>query len=85
MVKTILKKDDDYLSLSTDRITNAAHELAAALANAELSWDMSLIAQITDSVEEILKRRDIPVCYPWEDEACCICYSTPDRCTYCKK
>lgn len=77
--------DSDLLCISSDRIDNAAFAALQSLTLQKLAWDMSVIAQAIDAIEGILKKQDIPVCLPWEDEDCNICYTLPDRCSHCTR
>lgn len=78
--------DDDLLCEAGDTIDNAVQDLLNALSVTPVEWDMSLIAQVKNAAESILKARNIPVCIPWENEDGHICYSLPnERCAHCPR
>lgn len=77
--------DDDLLCQAGDTIDNAVFAAISALCPVPLEWDINLIAEITDTIEAALGKRNLPACRPWEDEEQNICYSTSDRCSYCKR
>lgn len=82
----IPRPDQDLLCEASDRLNNAAFDLLCAMsANGQIEWDMQTIGSLLDSAESILKKANIPACFPWEDEDGNICYSNPDRCAYCKR
>ena len=79
--------DDVLLCESGDRIDNAVFDaiVAIALDGKSLEWDMSLISEVSYFIEEILTARNIATCRPWQDENEQICYSTSERCKYCRR
>lgn len=78
--------DDDLLCEAGDVVDNAVQDLLNALSAVPVEWDMSLIAQMKDAAEAVMKSHGIPVCIPWEDEDQHICYSLADeRCAYCPR
>lgn len=79
-------RDDGLLCEAGDVIDNAVQDLLNAISAVPVEWDMSVVAQVKDAVEGVLKARNIPVCIPWENEEEHICYSLPDeRCTHCTR
>lgn len=69
---------EDFFIAKNDRLDNIAYDLACNLASpnlesVKLEWDMSVICDILDAAEEILKRHSIQCCYPYyaENEVPC--------------
>lgn len=78
--------DDDLLCEAGDEIDNAVFDAICAMTVKKPEWDMSIIGEVEDAIEEILKRHNIPVCRPWENEDGHICHSIPEeRCKHCPR
>lgn len=77
----------EYLTDAVDRIDNAAWEAIKAVTHspADLEWDMSIIGEVCDQIEETLKAHGIPTCYPFHLDEETICYASCDRCAHCTR
>ena len=86
---SIQKKQADlmYLTEAVDQIDAAAWEAVKAMAHNPngLEWDMSIIGEVCDHIEETLKAHGIPTCYPFHLDDETICYASCDRCAHCDK
>jgi len=66
-----MSKFEDYMLEKNDRIDNAAQNLLNEMASAGIDWDeqvpwnMSVIGDIEDAVEEVLERHGIHHCHPY--------------------
>ena len=81
------KSDPDFLSESVDRIQNAVWEAVKETAHCadSLEWDMAIIGNVCDYIEETLKKRGIPTCYPFQLKDETICYVSCDRFAHCDR
>ena len=81
------KAELEFLTESVDRIDNAVWEAVKemALNSDEMEWDMSIIGEVADYIEETLKQHNIPTCYPYRLDDEVICYTSLDRCAYCPR
>lgn len=82
-----VKSDPDFLIETVDRIHNSVWSAVQEMAhNAEdLEWDMSIIGDISDYIEEKLKAHNIRTCYPFRLDDETICCAALDRCAYCPR
>jgi hypothetical protein len=78
---------DDLLCSRWDEIDNAVFEAIKTVAHdpEDLEWDMSIIAPVTQCIEDTLHNKGIGTCHPWVDENQIICCYTDDRCPHCTK
>ena len=81
------KAELEFLTESVDRIDNAVWEAVkeVALNSDEMEWDMSIIGEVADFIEETLKQHNISTCYPYQANGEVICYASQDRCAYCPR
>lgn len=79
--------NNEFLCESGDRIDNAVFEAIKAVAynSSDVDWDMSIIGEITDLIEDTLIECGVNTCHPWQDENECICYSTAEKCSFCNR
>lgn len=82
-----VKSDPDFLTEAVDRIHNSVWSAVQEMAhNADsLEWDMSIIGDVCDYIEETLKEHGIPACYPFQTDDETICYASADRCAHCTR
>lgn len=82
-----VKSDPDFLLEAVDRIHNSVWSAVQEMAHSaeELEWDMSIIGDISDYIEETLKAHNIRACYPFQTDDETICYASDDRCSHCGK
>lgn len=78
-------QDDNLLCEAGDKIDNAVFAAISAVAHKYIDWDMNIIGEVTDFIESALSSRGIEICHPWQDWDGNICYSSEERCTYCKR
>lgn len=52
---------------------------------AMLEWNMEIIGDVLEELKSLLILEDVNTCHPWEDENEHICYSTGEKCWYCRK
>ena len=78
---------DNFLCSRGDDIDNAVFDAIKTVAHAPegVEWDMSIIAPVTQCIEDVLIKRGINTCHPWQDDDENICYFTEDRCSHCTK
>lgn len=68
----VVHKDfEDFLMERGDKIDNAAFDLLFMLSGKTLDWDISIIRELVEYAEQILKEKDIPFCDPY--------YETPSE------
>jgi len=74
-----------FLTESVDRIDNAVWAAVREMAhNADhMDWDMAIIGEVCDFIEETLKAHNISTCYPFQTDDETICYASADRCSHC--
>lgn len=79
--------DDNFLCAMGDYIDNAVFAAIQTLVapDKKLDWDMSLIAPVAQYIDDLLTKRGINTCRPWQDDDENICYSTDGGCSYCKR
>ena len=83
----LVNNEDNFLCSRGDDIDNAVFDAIKAVAHAPegVEWDMSIIAPVTQCIEDILHDRGVNTCHPWKDENEIICYCNDDRCSHCTK
>ena len=81
------KTDPNLLTEAVDRIHNAVWTAVQEVAHSadDLEWDMSIIGDVSDYIEETLKAHGIPACYPFQMDDETICYASTDRCAHCTR
>lgn len=79
--------DNNLLCEAGDRIDNAVFSAIQELAHdgGSLEWDMSIIGEVSDFIEDLLAEKGIATCHPWQDGSENICYSTSERCKHCQR
>lgn len=77
----------EFLTEAVDRIDNAVWVAVKEIAHNPdgMEWDMSIIGNACDHIEETLKAHGIPTCYPFHLEDETICYASSDRCAHCTR
>lgn len=78
---------EELLCDENNPIYTAVHNAICKLsAGEEPAWDMEMIADATDAIIDVMRERNIPVCYPWMDEDKQLCCTLPDgRCSHCTR
>ena len=79
------KTDSEFLTEEVDRIYNAVWEAVKEMAHKadDLKWDMPIIVNVCDYIQESLEERGISTCYPFQTDDGSICYASLDRCVHC--
>ena len=77
-------QNDEFLCSQNDLIDNSVFDAIQSVAYNKIDWNMELIGEVTMCIEKVLTEHKIPICHPWQDDDENICYSTEDRCEYCR-
>lgn len=80
--RLIMKDFESYLVNKNDDIDNLSYELIKAFVrkdfDKEIDWDMEIIGEIEEAVEDILKSRCFGVCHPFYCDDNIPCYQSDD-------
>lgn len=78
---------EDFLTERGDIIDGAAFDLLFALSGKTLEWDISIIRELVEYAEQILKEKDVPFCDPYYESSDADIESKPcaiNGCENCK-